>query len=105
MKEFLDTYADDWQNLKHTDRYNHPPPYYRGLLWQDSERMIAIEVTRDLIRDYERALRYADKYQELILSVGNKTAGETRHETALRYILQAEAHIGGPCKAEEEQHG
>jgi len=32
-----------------------------------------------------------EPYNELIMAVGNKYAGETRHETALRYIRQAEA--------------
>lgn len=31
-----------------------------------------------------------EPYHELILAVGNKYEGETRHETALRYIRQAE---------------
>lgn len=30
------------------------------------------------------------KYNELLLAVVNKNEGETRHETALRYIRQAE---------------
>ena len=30
-------------------------------------------------------------YEELLLAVGNKHPGETRHQTALRYIRQAEA--------------
>lgn len=30
------------------------------------------------------------KYDDLILSVGNKCPGESRHETAKRYIYQAE---------------
>ena len=30
------------------------------------------------------------EYQELIMAVGNKHEGETRHQTALRYIKQAE---------------
>ncbi len=30
------------------------------------------------------------KYHELLLAVGNKYKGETRHQTALRYIRQAE---------------
>jgi len=30
------------------------------------------------------------KYNELIFAVGNKHDGETRHQTALRYIKQAE---------------
>ena len=34
------------------------------------------------------------KYEELIMAVGNKYPGETRHETALRYIKQAEMSSG-----------
>jgi hypothetical protein len=30
-------------------------------------------------------------YEELLFAVGNKCPGETRHQTALRYIQQAEA--------------
>lgn len=40
-----------------------------------------------LFREYETR---ANKYHELIMAVGNKTPGETRHQTALRYIKQAE---------------
>lgn len=38
----------------------------------------------------KEAIEVKAKYQELILSVGKKYEGETRHETARRYILQAE---------------
>lgn len=31
-----------------------------------------------------------DLYNELLFAVGNKCPNETRHQTALRYILQAE---------------
>lgn len=34
------------------------------------------------------------KYNELIMAVGNKFDGETRHETALRYIQKAEQGNG-----------
>ena len=33
-------------------------------------------------------------YNELIMAVGNKYKGETRHETALKYIKRAEAVNG-----------
>lgn len=39
-------------------------------------------------RDELLAIR--DKYYELVYAVGNKCHGETRHDTALKYILQAE---------------
>jgi len=34
------------------------------------------------------------KYDELIFAVGRKFPGETRHETALRYIYDAESNCG-----------
>lgn len=36
------------------------------------------------------------KYYELLYAVSIKHPNETRHETALRYIKQAEAHTNGP---------
>lgn len=40
------------------------------------------------------------KYNELIMSVGNKYKNETRHQTALRYIKQAEeVNELSSCKA------
>jgi hypothetical protein len=44
------------------------------------------------------------KYNELLFAVGSKRLGETRHDTALRYIKQAEDNITyGPAKAEGEE--
>lgn len=40
------------------------------------------------------------KYYELILAVGNKHPGESRHETALRYIRQSENNNAGPAQAD-----
>lgn len=37
-----------------------------------------------------------DKYQELLFAVSHKHPGETRHETALRYIMQAENRMNPP---------
>ena len=38
----------------------------------------------------ERVESEQRKYNELLLAVGNKYEGETRHQTALRYIQNAE---------------
>ena len=45
-----------------------------------------------------------DLYYELLYAVGKKYPGESRHETALRYILAAEAgsNIAGCEKSNEE---
>lgn len=50
-------------------------------------------------RESDKAIERAAKYDELIYAVGNKYPGETRHETALRYIRQAEESKGGPGDA------
>ena len=50
--------------------------------------------------DYEflqRELKEAKtKYNELLFAVETKFPDETRHETALRYIKEREAHCSGP---------
>lgn len=39
------------------------------------------------------------KYNELLYAVCRKFPNETRHQTALRYIREAEdVKIGGPCE-------
>ena len=40
------------------------------------------------------------KYYELLYGVMSKFPNETRHETALRYIRNAETHDNGPAKCE-----
>lgn len=45
------------------------------------------------------ALDYKARYFELIYAVGNKYAGESRHETALRYIRKAEEPNGQAAAA------
>ena len=37
------------------------------------------------------------RYHELLYAVAIKHEGETRHETALRYIRERENHTEGPC--------
>lgn len=43
------------------------------------------------------------KYDELIFAVARKFSGETRHETALRYIREAESRATGGDAAQEEK--
>jgi len=47
--------------------------------------------------------RLRKQYNELILAVGYKHEGETRHETALRYILEAEQGSNVPQQADALQ--
>lgn len=51
----------------------------------------------------EAAEAVAARYSELIYRVGSKYPGETRHETALRYITQAEAITEDAARAAQEQ--
>lgn len=44
----------------------------------------------------ERAARVDAQYNELIMAVASKYEGETRHQTALRYINQAETNDHDP---------
>lgn len=45
----------------------------------------------------------ADKYNELLYAVATKHPGETRHETALRYIREAEKRCNGPECLQKEK--
>lgn len=42
---------------------------------------------------------YKELYLDLLMSVGNKWPGESRHDTAKRYILQAERGSDTPAQA------
>ena len=44
-----------------------------------------------------------EKYYELIMAVATKYPGESRHETALRYIKVAETNKGDPGKSGDEK--
>lgn len=56
-----------------------------------------LELSQFIRARTERELRY----EELIMAVGNKYPNETRHETALRYIRQAETQDDAPCEQED----
>lgn len=45
--------------------------------------------------------RLSALYYELLFAVGEKHPGETRHQTALRYIQQAEAREATPTQQRE----
>ena len=70
-------------------------------MYQAEEVRYFIDYQEELRRDIDTLqhnLRVNEKlYLDLILLVGKKTVGETRHETARRYILNAENP--GSCQA------
>lgn len=60
----------------------------------EKEMLICWPCTHKIIKAKEEKMDKLEilekKYYELIMEVGNKYEGETRHQTALRYIRQAE---------------
>lgn len=60
----------------------------------------------DVLRLGNEVARKERQYMELIMSVETVFCGETRHQTALRYIRHAEKHgggIGAETKAERPE--
>ena len=53
----------------------------------------------EIARQQAEIGRLTAKYDELIYAVASKFPNESRHETALRYILQREEHVCGRAAA------
>ena len=63
--------------------------------------MNKINFTCILLYTTDKEIRH--KYNELLYAVCRKFPNETRHQTALRYIREAEnIEIGGPCQADKK---
>jgi len=87
------------------------------LLDEKNERLTALEhkldVTeqeaiafRDLLQEARAKLEAVEQeYMELFYSVVTKHEGETRHQTALRYIREREHHTTEAVAAQEEPSG
>jgi hypothetical protein len=56
-------------------------------------------VQREAASMLERLEGVEQKYNELLYAVATKHPGETRHETALRYIRERERRIDRPISA------
>lgn len=68
-----------------------------GLPSDCGELRQAFRETRDaLVAAIEEKEKLGDLYQELLVAVANKYDGETRHDTALRYIRERESQCSGP---------
>ncbi len=48
------------------------------------------------------SLSVEEKYNDLLMAVGEKHTDESRHETAKRYILDAEKHDERSCEASSD---
>lgn len=69
--------------------------------WQKSFTDDLIEFIKQ--HELSRKQEWAEKYDELIMEVGYKYAGETRHETALRYIKSCENSSNTQSKTIKEE--
>lgn len=73
---------------------------------QEASRLLSVAVEDLQTEPVDAALEYAkllSLYHQLIFSVGNCYPGETRHETALKYILQAEQSSDEAKSASEKE--
>ena len=69
-------------------------------LWHRNANEWAIARSKaeaELVTYKAEAERLKAQYHELVMAVGRKTAGESRHQTALRYIREAETQTSGPA--------
>lgn len=71
---------------------NHPP----AILIRDPHSHYTPQPPAQPSADAEDMAR---KYHELLFAVARKFPGESRHETALRYIREAESHAYEECDA------
>lgn len=91
--------SPEWQAAaaRWRDAYHHALTAYLDVR---KELTLAAEApaeppTPEPDRPVERCV-WREKYNELLYAVESKWPDESRHETALRYIRQAERRIGGP---------
>lgn len=60
-------------------------------------------ISRILLEQTEEIQQLRTRYHELLYGVASRYPGETRHETALRYIREAENRpSSGPDQAEKK---
>lgn len=88
------------KSLRSNDRYEHGPSYTVGFyqVMELDESKPLVESVAELELEVKDLMK---KYNELIMSVERKHEGESRHETALRYIREAER--SGDCAGEAEE--
>lgn len=69
------------------------------------ERNIAPPMVTVHMDHLARLERDSERYEELLYSVQTKHSDESRHETALRYIRNAENQCHGPVQAIDKERG
>ena len=77
--------------IEHLEKSHSELEAERDRLKADNPRMdLLIEMDRQNNELRARHAALVEKYAELLFAVGNKYPNESRHETALRYIRNAE---------------
>ena len=78
-------------------------PYYCLLhAWIVKKKIDPKDMKSEYNHKFEKAIE--ELYSELIMEVSNKYPGESRHETALRYIREREERSSVGCSKEEFKH-
>jgi hypothetical protein len=91
----------EWEDIFRKWLMDELEPYFQGI-YGTMDGMLemfcdqSIEKVTNLLSSTRQQVQkemveIENKYQELIMAVGNKYSGETRHQTALRYIKNAES--------------
>jgi len=76
------------------------PIFYGIVKYGDITMLIEKYNIDDFILELNKLQGIKSKYYELLYNVSEKHLGETRHETALRYIKQSENQCNPPqCDA------
>jgi hypothetical protein len=89
--------------------FSADPPELRFMAAIDAALAAALTRIADLNLkaadlEFDRSSGVQEKYDELIFAVGKKYPSETRHETALRYIQQAERGSDEQARAGMNHH-
>jgi len=79
LKEMLDDPRTGLKDSSNTNKTRY------GIL-----ALFETAIAQVLVEERERVIKVEEKYHELIMAVEKKYEGETRHETALKYIRSAE---------------
>jgi len=70
---------------------------YDALICSENTEERFTKLTNELAQALSKPVKLPEEYNELILAIGNKYPNETRHQTALRYIKQAEKNSSDEC--------
>jgi len=80
----------------------HADVLARQLRWSMTSKRMRAALEAGIAALTQQPAAVDEKYSELIYAVSSKYPGESRHETALRYIRQAESADHGPAQTDTQ---